>query len=356
MTKKILLTAHVAIIAILFTALPSNATVWRVNNNPSYIQGCNHCFSSLQVANDTSIVMAGDTIHLEASPVTYLGSGTSQATTLSKRLVILGPGYFLNQNIGLQKNAVSATIRKLEFLPGSDYSVIKGVSFFMSGNIYGVEILNASNLLIESCYLQTGLHFVNTNPISDITIKKCYITKTINSANSSNISNLLITNCFIGDNVNLYQGSTIYSGEIIHCVIGTNTYIDIGFGINFYNNIVTTGTFNQNTNGTTNVHDNIFIPSPTPWLIGGNNYSETALTVFPTTGSPDSILNVNPIGICPQCYTAYPGTEIFGIFGGADPYQLSGLPNIPSIYELQSPLNVIQGTPVNVNISTRSND
>jgi hypothetical protein len=357
MKKQIILSTVVAIAALLLNSLPSNATVWRVNNNPNYTQGCNHCFSSLQVANDTSIVMAGDTVHIEASSIDYVGSGTNEIM-LSKKLIILGPGYFLNQNLNLQKNAVSATIRKLNFMPGSDFSIVKGVSFYWGSNIYGVEIFNVSNILIESCYFVKGIKFSNNNPISDITLKKCYITTVLNSTNASSISNLLITNCYFGDDVDLYQAGLSRSGQIAHCVISSsnNNYIDISSSIDFYNNIANINTFNPNNNGTANIHDNIFIVSLPVWLNGGNNIAMANATVFPSTGSPDSILNVNPIGICPQCYTAFPGNETFGMFGGVDPYRLGGIPNIPAIYQLQSPLNVIQGTPVNVNISTRSND
>jgi hypothetical protein len=354
MKKQILLSAFVVITSMLLNSLPCNATVWRVNNNPNYTQGCNHCFNSLQAANDTSIVIPGDTIHLEASSIDYVGSGTNE-TMLSKKLVILGPGYFLNQNLNLQKNAVSATIRKLKIMPGSNYSIIKGVSFYWGSNIYGIEIFNVSNLLIESCYFGKGIKFSNSNPISDITLKKCYITEALGSTNAANISNILITNCYFGSTVDLYQAGFSRSGEIAHCVINSNN-IDIGSNIVFYNNIATINTLTQNNNGITNVHDNIFIGSLPSWLSGGNNIALSNATVFTSTGSPDSILNVNPIGTCPQCYTAFPGNEAFGIFGGVDPYKLSGIPNIPAIYQLQSPLNVIQGTPTNVTISTRSNN
>jgi hypothetical protein len=348
--------AFAAFAVIMLCTLTSQASIWRVNNNPNYTQGCNHCFSSLQAANDTSIVMAGDTIHLEASANVYLGSATVNETTLNKRLVILGPGYFLNQNLNLQKNAIAATVRKLNFSTNSDYSIVKGVSFDWGSNIYGVEIHNASHILIESCYFGNGFRFFNSNPISDITIKKCYISGAIGSTNAQNITNILFSNCYIGFNVDLYQAGYSRTGEISHCVFLNSATFQINSNIVFYNNIVSTGTFSQINNGITNVHDNIFIPSPPAWLVGGNNYSESLTTVFPSTGSQDSILNVNSIGICPVCYTALPGNATFGMFGGADPYRLSGIPNIPAIYQLQSPPNVLQGGTINVNIGTRSND
>jgi hypothetical protein len=306
--------------------------------------------------------MPGDTIHLEASQIEY------GITTVNKQLVILGPGYYLNNNAGLQKNSTSATLKTITFDTGSQGSIIKGVRMSYTGNSADINI-KTSNILIESCWVERYIAFTASNtypPITNITIKKSFITRINNSNNAQPISNLTISNCYVANGIFLNDVNSPTSGIILHCVIKTNgssaSRINFSNSISeFYNNIIvnTSSTLNpieQNNNGTPNIHDNIFTGGFPTWLSGGNNNSEILTTVFPSTGSPDSILNVNPIGTCPLCYTAYPGTETFGIFGGADPYKLSGIPNIPAIYQLQSPLNVIQGTPTNVNISTRSNN
>lgn len=343
-----------AFAVLMLCGLTSKATIWRVNNNPNYTQGCNHCFSSLQAANDSSIVMAGDTIHLEASSIIYLGPGPSGETSITKRLVILGPGYFLNQNSGLQKTTVSSTMERLKFDIGSENSTTKGIT--INTDLY----IQTSGITIESCLITSEVIFSNTIDINNVTIKKCFLNIVKNNGTpiGHNISNLILTNSYISGRLILFSATYTYSGEVSHNVFNFTSanQLHIKSDIQFYNNIVSVTLFNQNNNGINNVHDNIFIPSPPAWLVGGNNYSENLATVFPVTGSPDSILNVNPIGICPVCYTAFPGNATFGMYGGADPYRLSGIPNIPAIYQLASPLNAPQGGTINVNISTRSND
>src|SRR5690606_4687569 len=49
------------------------------------------------------------------------------------------------------------------------------------------------------------------------------------------------------------------------------------------------------------------------------------------------------------------GAQARGAFSGISPYRLSGIPNIPAIYALQSTLNTTPGGTVNVTLSTRSN-
>ena len=83
----------------------AQAKVWRVNSNSNYNgtslwgdnfggTSANPVFKQLSDANSSNLVSAtaGDTIHLEGSSVDYI------STTLTKKLVIIGPGYLLNEN------------------------------------------------------------------------------------------------------------------------------------------------------------------------------------------------------------------------------------------------------------------
>ena len=92
--KKLFLVATV----IVAMSVNLNAAIWRVNN----IAGVNADFTTIQAAHNAA--NAGDTIYLEPS------AGNYGNLTATKRLVIIGPGYFLAENEGLQANHTSSTI------------------------------------------------------------------------------------------------------------------------------------------------------------------------------------------------------------------------------------------------------
>lgn len=191
MKNQILLSVYIAITAVFLNITPCKATVWRVNNNPNYTQGCSHCFSSLQAANDTSIVVPGDTIHLEASNMTYTGlGGLPGEVVINKHLVILEPGYFLNLNAGFQNNSESATVERIRFSFGADNSIIKGIRIYRVGGGSDITILT-SNIEVENCYIDEDINFDITISINNIIIGKCYINYRIYVGNTSNnVSNL----------------------------------------------------------------------------------------------------------------------------------------------------------------------
>ncbi|MFO7923195.1 MAG: hypothetical protein R6U58_05845, partial [Bacteroidales bacterium] len=73
----------------MFFNVAVNAAVWRISN----ISGADADFTSIQDAIDSHLVdFSGDTLYIEPSSVSY-GS-----VTLNKSLVIIGNGYFLDEN------------------------------------------------------------------------------------------------------------------------------------------------------------------------------------------------------------------------------------------------------------------
>ena len=92
---------------------------------------------------------------------------------------------------------------------------------------------------------------------------------------------------------------------------------------------------------------------------GDNNKNSVPVAnIFLNTGSTDGAYRLvagspavsagEPInGVTPDC----------GAFGTADPYRLSGIPSIPTIYALTVPASVpSSATSMNITISTRSNN
>lgn len=334
----------------LFTGDILMADTWRVNNNPLYTDGCDHCFSQLQDAVNSTMVSPGDTIHIEASTLEYEG------VDIDKKLVIIGPGYFLDENNGLQQNQLHATVAgDINLNAGSEGTVLIGLRIkkaYASINIY------TDNITVKRCYSgSAGLYFMNNDwSISNIYISQCFLSKLSHLSYTDPISNLNISNCYIGGANLPSSGTNIYEGVFTQNVVAGN--FESSSGMEIYNNVFK-DEFEQGDNTTSNVFNNIFTSELPEWLEESSNIFIAEGTVFVAEGTTDGILQLNPPNICPECYQGYdPGgsndVEI-GMYGGNSPYVLSGIPNIPTVYELHNSTNVYQGDTTHVTISTRTN-
>src|SRR5215217_1034910 len=109
----------------------SYAKIWRLNNNT----GITADFTNIQAAHDGA--GSGDTLHVEGSPTSY-GS-----LTWNKKLVIIGPGYFLDQNADLQAHILSAKLDGITFYSESAGSEVMGME------ISGSAAIHARNIVIK---------------------------------------------------------------------------------------------------------------------------------------------------------------------------------------------------------------
>lgn len=332
-------------------SISAKATVWRVNN-----QGFGAPFSSIDLAMNNPGFIPGDTIHLEASGIDY------PTINITEKVVIIGPGYFLNNNVGLQANLAPATINKVTFSGNSAGSKLIGVSV---KNITSSNVdIRVNDITIERCYIAAGIFFGNNNPaaLNNIVIRQCYNDQGISTfTNPGPITNLTIFNSYFGGQVFLSAAGVSIQNNCQG--VATNNIFDGNVNcwsgqMIFRNNIIKSGTFNQNNNSSTNVDYNLFVAASVPsWLTLSNNVFKPSNVFIAATGSPDFDLTLRNSGQCPECYQGFPSGTQMGIYGGLTPYKLSGIPNIPSIYLLQAPANTIQGgASVPVNISTRSNN
>ena len=341
---------------VLFFSATGMATVWRVNNTAAFNQFTGsppfEVFSSITQAIGDPDVLPGDTLYIESSGTNY------GAVSLNKRLTIIGTGYFLSNNTGLQHNQTSAIINSLTFAAGSSGSTITGLNVSGSGGS-AVFLANANldSITITRCFIDGEISFQNQAGIvhNRIIITKNFITSRITQPGGApgTITNLIFTNNRLGWDLNFH-------GTNHHGVVSNNALagsINIQANISFTNNITTGGTIVQNNNSDSNMRYNLFSISQPAWLTGGNNnFGVPATTIYPATGTPDKIFDPNPIAICPQCYLGFPGGTELGMFGGNDPYIPSGIPNIPTIYYLLAPPNAPQGGSIQGTISTRSNN
>ncbi|NOU39061.1 MAG: hypothetical protein HOO89_10130 [Ferruginibacter sp.] len=348
--KKILLC--IASITLAFLTNQTNAKVWRINNTV----GVTADFATGALALASSSVLNDDTLHFEGSATAYAGF------TLNKRLVIIGTGYFLsgiNANTGLQANPNS-----------SDFGgqIIAYDSLCSGSTIIGLDNFNfgawhtngsaTDNITLIRCNLSSvGQYYSYLAGTKTVgwKINKCYI-YTFNFSNfkaeNFEITNNILTSTFYLDgtsNLNNLVRNNVFRGGI---------YMYNGY---FANNIIQVSAFTV-TNVT--VKNNLAIGAPTgftPFVgLNGNTNSHTDVLLFQgltgnstdgqwrlKAGSPAIAAGETVLGITPDC----------GAYGTADPYVLSGIPPIPTIYLLTVPAAIASNaTTMPITISTKSNN
>ena len=135
MKIKILLLFH------FFFSSMSLPKVWHVDQNTA-----NHAdYTNLQAAIDAAQVQ--DTIYVVGHPANY-GSAN-----ISKYLVLIGAGYFLQENSGMQAYPFSSQITQVQFFAGSANAVVCGFEI-TSGVMMGSDnvTLSRNNIWAISNY------------------------------------------------------------------------------------------------------------------------------------------------------------------------------------------------------------
>ena len=340
-------------IVLLALTFHANAKVWRVNNTI----GLQADFTTIIDA--VNAAAAGDTIYVEGSATSYTG------TTINKKLTIIGPGIYLGDpnNGNRQWNVNVATVGHLVFAPGSAGSKCAGL--YMNSYQY----LNEQKITIERCFVEQ-IVFANGNNINcdHDTIRQCVIYSAIVcqpntgtfsaqgemvynniinagidfSKNMANTSVYFINNDFVANGNSYRCQNCVFQNNIFY----NPFFSDYGSSNYFANNIVSTG-------------------SDASKIATGNNnlfsvgWSTLFATSTPNISTPPSGFSHDGQFILASGSPAIGagsinGTTVdCGFFGGAAPYILSGMPNIPSIYALSVPAQVNNGTQ-SINISLSS--
>jgi hypothetical protein len=294
--KKVFLLFFILVISV------TEAKVWRVDNNATNKPD----FTNLQLAYDGA--SAGDTLYIAGHANSYGNLG------ISKRIVIIGAGYFSEQNLEKGVNPFDARIEQLSFSIGAENSVI------ISCNINYVIIL-CNNIILKRNLIPNVVE-TNGQGLSGSTIHQCFITGLTLRGD-----NFVVTNNVIGS---LYVSS---SGLVKNNVIRGSANIN---GVIFENNVFLTDHLGNNNsimrnNVNTNDFNSVFI----------NTGAEDAKYIL-KDGSPAKGAGVNGV----DC----------GIFGGDEPYILSGIPPIPTIYEAIVPSTVTNKDGLPVKIKAKANN
>lgn len=342
-------------IALIVFLVPTllNATIWRVNSNSLYDPD----FTDLQLAVDAA--SNNDTIHVEPSGVTY---GT---VVCDKVLVFIGAGFKLSLpsgNPGLQARPVMSTLTRLSLEANASGSTVQGLHFDGGGGTSGLRLNCVSANIIGNLFEGNlgSINFDTGTYYSGVLIKGNYFDPSTSNNEAINedvnvtqvFDNVVITNnIFIADIVFDDLDDSMGTVVIAHNVLAGNQYI--AEGVEFVDNILTdpAAVIAQNLN---DIHHNLAAGATVLPLGNSNNNSVDMATIFVTSSSDDARWGLQT-GVT-AAYPAADGTER-GIFGGNLPYQLSGIPAVPSIYYLQqSGSSVLEGGTLDVTIGTRSNN
>ena len=296
-------------------SLTVHAKIWRVNNN----LGITADFTTFNAAANSASVLAGDTLYMEPSNTQY----STGSFTLTKRLVVVGPGFFLDPasastpgNAGLQVTTFDSEIAFIRFGAGSDAITIRKCFFNNGVNISGVVAATVTNFVCENNIFYNG----------------AYITLTTLSGSG----NIVRNNSIVGGNAFTLS----------------NTYVA--------NNIFAVGS--QCTFANCTIKNNLFqIAQTLPGTAVGNQLSVNMANVYVggSTGSLDSrtALKAGSPALAAGLTIGAVVTPDCGAFGATDPYKLSGIPNIPSIYAMTVPISIPSGSAtMNVTFSTRNNN
>lgn len=299
-------------------------TTYTVDNNP----GAPADFANLQDAIDAAI--SGDTLLVQGSSIGY------GDITLNKQLVIYGPGFYLDQNPNTQVYKIQASAG-FALSQGADASVISGFS------VSSLTISQCSNILVSNNRFGTpqygvGLSITHSNGImikNNLIYGQAYIYGSYVSIFLSEVcSNLIFKGNYIKANLRYSDGATSQSVSVINNVLGSyhsgvnanvsynNIYHSSNVAItndpNFHHNICSGGSSSNNGNNNNLydviMYDSVFIGNTDP------RYSDDGMYIL-KSGSP--------------AQGAGSGGVDCGMFGGG--YKLSGIPNIPNIYEFTAP-------------------
>ena len=290
MKKKLLILSVMCGLAVV-----SQAATLRVNNVDS----------SAPYATITAAVNAasdGDSIMVEGTSKDY------DETVLDKKVVLIGPGYWLRENgIGTEA-AQSANIQNLTTT--QEGTVIMGV------HVYGVIRVEGAKSVITRCCIDGNVSIKGGT--NNCIIRQNFIKGDVGSGYDHSFYHQITNNIFgnvsckgVNESYIAYNTSYAWWGESLW-----NSY-----NCKVEKNIVFTNEFTNNT-------DNSYTDN---YVIG--EYYKDIYT-------DKDVLNTE----LPADATSY------GAFAGDDPYVISGIPTGPMIEELTVPASVEEGSVMEVTI------
>ncbi len=353
---------------------PVYARTWRVNNKSNYngstLYGENFggsagypVFAQIDQAVAFAIVNNGDTIHVEGSSVIY------SASTVTKRLVIIGAGYFLTENPKTAENALDTRLARISFNAGSSNSQLIGFNLVSAGNSADRDVyINVDGITVKRCRIEGQVVF--GFPLNDEYILENFFSSIVGgSALSSNGNSFFTppTNIVFNNNIcqkALTWGSPLANPTTLWPILQCNNNVfdgpdnlatpNLAFSVaEFKNNILMPVNANVNIAASPGVISYNIGTLSTQFGTADNNLVVPAITsLFITSTSTDGAYQV--ANSSPADNSGSDGTDR-GAFGGTtvtNQYTLSGLAAIPVIYSITTPGATSTNLPVTIQART----
>jgi hypothetical protein len=380
-------------ILMLFTAIiicsSVNATIRRVGFFANQIAGQDYFTFPLAYTAATN----GDTI------LVFPGKSLSPQTGISKKLIIIGTGNWLDPNstpkgnANLQAFAGSVSASSIQFLTGSAGSVVMGFDF-NSATVYvgadNITLRRNKDLYVNLCYNTNGSAStpISVNNLQLLENYRLGITDSYNNFSNLNIniSNNLIysfnlntnssfngniaNNIWVYDNTNAAGngGSTVMSNSTGIALSGgawllqNNIFLSYtnASAVSNYNYFTFTGETNSVFNYNLALQSSNFLtwPTGTGNIITPIANASNIFAAFPAIGSSTADARYQLTANSPAKVANRPGSTVdAGMYAGPTPYKLSNIPSIPTVYLFTSPNgNNPSGSTIQFNVSTRGNN
>lgn len=333
---------------VIITVANVQATTYIVSNVPGFPAN----YSNLQTCVDAAV--NGDIIIVQ-------GSGTNYGDIIvTKRLTIMGPGYFLNQNPQTQAVLATAKLNSIYFKNGSSGSILEGMDVvgYTSSLGYGLQcglgVVTNFSIKIDSssvhCISNFWSQWIQISNSTGTIIKSCYGNAIVAYID---ISDLLIENSIFAS---AFFDNAYVKNSLFYYGLDGNGQACVNNCL-FKNNIISTqpGNFLFGTSSFTN---NIFTADPLGTNVGNNLVNIDPVTLFvgfPNQGGNSLDGKFRLKSNSPAIGAGEGGVDI-GPFGGSSPYSLSGISLHPNIWFVNMPTIGTSGGGLQVQVKVNAND
>ena len=257
--------------------------------------------------------------------------------SIKKEIVLIGPGYFLTKNTDTHVNKKAAIFDDVTINIGAENTVIKGIAAAYYTNS-GMQIYT-DKITILNCYIYDNLYLDKSSNenLNDIVIKHCYLRSAVTHPSNyyGQYSNFIFANNILNGSFSTPSGS--------EGVISNNLFLSDVFkpGVTSSFQIINNILYSDNPGNVevqplpnVSVSHNISISN----ILGTDNNNQafvTEGTIFVGADGNSTDGQYQLATNSPARNAGKNGVDI-GPFGGPEPYRLSGLPQLPNIYEIST--------------------